>query len=679
MGGVSVADLVATLGVDDHGFESKLGGLLDKFGPFGAAGNAAVLGIGAAFVGLTAAAIHFGDQIEDAYNGIRIGTGATGEALAGLEDDFKAVVKNVPTSFGDASTAIADLNTRLGLTGRPLERMASQFLKLSKITKTDVGENIRLGTRLFGDWSISSDKQAGALDKVFRAAQQSGIGISDLMQTVVEFGAPLRNMGFGFDDSISMLAKWEKEGVNTSTVLTGMKFGLKQFAKAGEDPKKALAEIIPKIHDMKDAQAAMNLGMKTFGLRAGPDMVAAIREGRFQYSDLEKTIRGGSDTIGKAERDTRTWHDSLTLLKNNALVALEPVLTTVVGKLGEWSGALVKSAQSGTVGRVFSSIGDAFGVVKEKLTAAWHAIAPIVMPVLRDWLRTVQVYMRLILPVVSAVFKAIVAVVKWAWPTVKTVILGALQVIAGIMRAVMAVMRGDWSGAWKAVQQIAKGAGRVLTALLRASAAIWKAVLSAAWSAIKSVASAAWGAIVSAIKTRIASIVSTVRGLPGRILSALGNLGRLLYDAGAQIISGLIQGIEDKLSALWGKVSSIAGKIRDLKGPLDYDRVLLRPAGHAIMAGLVQGIDEGTRGLERKLGEVTRSIGVSPSLQGGGAALAGAGSAAGPLFSGCNFIGAPPSDWADFVRAHAADVVDMGLSDYDASADRAERDRRTGY
>ena len=44
-------------------------------------------------------------------------------------------------------------------------------------------------------------------------------------------------------------------------------------------------------------------------------------------------------------------------------------------------------------------------------------------------------------------------------------------------------------------------------------------------------------------------------------------------------------------------MSSIAGRIRDLKGPLDYDRVLLRPAGQAIMAGLVQGIDEGTGSL----------------------------------------------------------------------------------
>ena len=44
------------------------------------------------------------------------------------------------------------------------------------------------------------------------------------------------------------------------------------------------------------------------------------------------------------------------------------------------------------------------------------------------------------------------------------------------------------------------------------------------------------------------------------------------------------------------------------------------------MAGLVQGIDEGTGSLERKLGEVTRSIGVSPSLR-VDSVLAGAGAA----------------------------------------------------
>ena len=209
---------------------------------------------------------------------------------------------------------------------------------------------------------------------------------------------------------------------------------------------------------------------------------------------------------------------------------------------------------------------------------------------------------------------------------VKDIIMGALNVIAGVMRLVMALMRGDWKTAWKAVQQIVKGASRIVSAVVRSLLASVVAIGRAGWNLLKAATSAAWNGIVGAVKSGAARSISFVASLPGRILGALGSLGSLLYNAGAELIGGLIRGIEDKLSALWNTVSSIAGKIRDLKGPLDYDRVLLRPAGQAIMAGLVQGIDEGTSGLERKLGEVTRSIGVSPSLR-VDSALAGAGAA----------------------------------------------------
>ena len=229
--GLTVAELVATLGADASDFDQGLDGLLGKFGPVGGAATAAAAVAVAAIAAIGVAVIHYGGQFDEAFDSIRIGTGATGKALAGLQDDFKAVVSSVPTDFASASSAITELNRRLGLTGEPLQTLSEQFLELSRLTGSDVAENVRLGTRLFGDWSIAAKDQSGALDMLFRATQQSGIGMGDLMQTVVEFGAPLRNMGFGFTDSIAMLAKWEREGVNTSTVLTGMKFALKTFAQ----------------------------------------------------------------------------------------------------------------------------------------------------------------------------------------------------------------------------------------------------------------------------------------------------------------------------------------------------------------------------------------------------------------------------------------------------------------
>ena len=189
----------------------------------------------------------------------------------------------------------------------------------------------------------------------------------------------------------------------------------------------------------------MAIGAEVFGLRAGPDMVAAIREGRFEYSDFAKAIAGGSDTIGKAAADTDDWRESLTLLKNKALVALEPALSAAFGGLSKAVDAAGKALTSGKAKDIFGGIADAFGVVPDKLAAAWRAIAPIVMPVLREWVQTTQIYMRRIMPIVPPSFGPSCRSCRWAWPVVKDIIIGALNVIAGVMRLVMALMRGDWN------------------------------------------------------------------------------------------------------------------------------------------------------------------------------------------------------------------------------------------
>lgn len=80
-----------------------------------------------------------------------------------------------------------------------LQERSKQFINLSRITGTDLKGNIADMTRVFGDWSVAGDQQAGTLDMIFRASQTSGIGINALSQKVVQFGAPLRQMGFGLD------------------------------------------------------------------------------------------------------------------------------------------------------------------------------------------------------------------------------------------------------------------------------------------------------------------------------------------------------------------------------------------------------------------------------------------------------------------------------------------------
>ena len=108
---------------------------------------------------------------------------------------------------------------------------------------------------------------------------------------------------------------------------------------------------------------------------------------------------------------------------------------------------------------------------------------------------------------------------------------------------------------------------------------------------------------------RFRSLVDWVRGLPGRILSALGNLGRILLDAGRQILQGLWNGMTEKWDQLTGWIGGLGSQIAGLKGPIEKDRRLLIDEGAAIMEGLGVGLQAGwadnKRMLSKMAGQVT--------------------------------------------------------------------------
>lgn len=60
------------------------------------------------------------------------------------------------------------------------------------------------------------------------------------------------------------------------------------------------------------------------------------------------------------------------------------------------------------------------------------------------------------------------------------------------------------------------------------------------------------------------ALLDWIRGLPGRIVRGLGNLGSLLLDAGRSIIDGLTRGIREKISGAVDAVRNGVGRIRNL-------------------------------------------------------------------------------------------------------------------
>jgi len=310
-----------------------------------AAGKALAVGIGAGIAG-GVALFKIGETFDAAFDTIRVGTGATGEALEGLKEDFAEVFKNVPADAQTVGTAIADLNTRLGLTGEPLQDLSEQFINLSRITETDLAGNINTLTRVFGDWGIAADELPGTLDQVFRASQASGIGLEQLSASVVQFGAPLRNLGFGFEESLALLSQFDKAGVNTSTVFAGLKAGVGKLAKAGEDVPATFRRVLDEIQALGPGTEATAAAIELFGQRAGPDLADAIAGGKFEIDALLGAITDGSDTINQAAADTASFGEKWQILVNRVLTALQPAATVVFEAVGEAVEALTPAIES---------------------------------------------------------------------------------------------------------------------------------------------------------------------------------------------------------------------------------------------------------------------------------------------------------------------------------------------
>lgn len=289
-------------------------------------GKALTAGLTVPILALGSAAFSSAIKIDEAMDDIRAATGATGSALDTLNKDFHVVFAQVPNSIEDVSKAIGDLNARTGLAGKPLQELATQMLNVSKLTKTEIGETVASTTRVFGDWNIATNKQSAALDFLFKVGQQTGIQFGTLSRSVQEFGVPLREMGFSFEQAAVLLGKFEKEGVNADAVMAALRKSLGTLAKAGiTDSAAALNVLIDRIQKAGTASQANAVAISIFGAKAGPTLAAAIREGHFAINDLLKSIQNSPETINKATDATRSFGEKMDILKHKAMEALEPI------------------------------------------------------------------------------------------------------------------------------------------------------------------------------------------------------------------------------------------------------------------------------------------------------------------------------------------------------------------
>lgn len=321
-----------------------LAGIASRLGPAlataaGVAGGAAVAGItllAGAAVTATKALYELGSTFDDAFDNIRVKTGATGPELAELEQATKRVAATVPESIGTIANVTAEVSRSLHLAGTDLDDVTKAVATLGRLTGEDV--DVRTLGKAFRGFGVDAKDQVPALDSLFQASQTTGIGVNELLATVVKGGAGLRQFGFDFGESAALATQFEEAGLDADKAMGGLTKGLAALAKDGKTGHQALQENVTQIKALlatgKDADA-LDLTNKLFGAKGGVQFFEAIKNGALDLDALRNGIDGTGDTIAQAAQDTDDWAEKWQTFKNKVDVALQPLASGVFDIVNE--------------------------------------------------------------------------------------------------------------------------------------------------------------------------------------------------------------------------------------------------------------------------------------------------------------------------------------------------------
>lgn len=241
-----------------------------------------------------------------------------------------------------------------------------------------------------------------------------------------------------------------------------------------------------------------------------------------------------------------------------------------------------------------AQIGEAFAQLLVELTPLLVELANLTIQIVDDLMPVIQPLITIILALVNLALKVLAAQIT--------------GLVIPTIRILVDLLQGDFRGAWEGAKTLVINVGQKINEVITG-------MVNAVVDKLRDLTNRG----VEALKDWVDRSVQRARDLPGKVKDAVGDLGGLLVSAGADIVRGLINGLESQLGRLRDMASKVAstvsGSVKGLLGIQSPSRVMME-VGNDTMEGFRLGIAAKIPDLRRELQGVA-SLAPSFALPGG--------------------------------------------------------------
>ena len=537
-----------------------------------------MLPVSAGITVIGAASVASFNELDAGYDTIVTKTGATGNALEGLQNSMNSVFGELPTTAENAGIAIGEVNTRFGATGKTLETLSKQFIEFAEINETDLNNSIGMTNKIIKAWNIDAEKTPSVLGLITVKAQETGISVDTLMNSVLENNATFKEMGLTFEQSIGLMAEFERNGVNSTVALAGLKKAVVNYAKDGLTMEEGLKRTIESIKNASNETDALAEAQEVFGTKGAVEMTNAIREGRLSVDDLCKSMDEYGTTVEDTFNATLDPPDKAAVALNNLkiagadlgntiLSALAPAfdaLVTKVHNFAQWFANLNDKAKMFIVatGGIVAAIGPAliiFGKMASGVSAAIKAIQTIKAAYAS--VKAVIASFNIVQAAQAAISKAVAAAQWLVNAALNANPIGIVIIAIGALVAAFVVLwnkcesfRNFFIGMWENI----KTAFNSFITWIKSTFEDVSNAFKNAWNSIKTLAGT-WGAFFSGVWEGIKSAFSSVGSWFADTFSNAWAAVKNVFAGWGSFFVGLWNNVKNTFSSLGTNIASAIG------------------------------------------------------------------------------------------------------------------------